>query len=154
MTKLEELFPDVSVVLIYVINVSITLLVVAILFAIIYKVLPDAMIKWRDVAIGALFTAVLFMAGKYCITLYVSKSDFGSTYGTAGSLVVLLLWIYFSSIILYLGAVLTKAYAMRFGSEIRPDEYAVTIKVVKVESEKSVQENEKEIESEEAQGKK
>ena len=154
MTKLEELFPDVSVVLIYVINVSITLLVVAILFAIIYKVLPDAMIKWRDVAIGALFTAVLFMAGKYCITLYVSKSDFGSTYGTAGSLVVLLLWIYFSSIILYFGAVLTKAYAMRFGSEIRPDEYAVTIKVVKVESEKSVQENEKEIESEEAQGKK
>ena len=149
MTTLQELFPQISLVLIYVINVAVTLFVVSLLFAIIFKVLPDAIIKWKDVAVGAMFTAILFMMGKYCITLYISKSDFGSSYGTAGSLVVLLLWIYISSIILYTGAAFTKAYAMQYGSEIRPDEYAVTIKTIKVESRKTVQENEKGIKTEE-----
>ena len=148
MTKLQELFPQISVVLVYVINVAVTLFVVSLLFAIIFKVLPDAVIKWKDVAVGAMFTAILFMMGKYCITLYISKSNFGSSYGTAGSLVVLLLWIYISSIILYTGAAFTKAYAMKYGSEIRPDEYAVTIKTTKVGSQKTVQENEKDIEAE------
>ena len=154
MTKLQDLFPQISVVLVYIINVSITLFVVALLFGIIFKALPDALIKWRDVAAGALFTALLFMAGKYCITLYITKSNFGSTYGTAGSLVVLLFWIYFSSVVLYFGAVFTKAYAMKFGSEIKPDEYAVTVKVVKVETEKTVQQNEKDMEAEGAEVKK
>jgi membrane protein len=149
MTRLQELFPQISVVLIYVINVAVTLVVVSLLFAIIFKVLPDAIIKWKDVAVGAMVTAILFMLGKYCITLYISKSDFGSSYGTAGSLVVLLLWIYISSIILYTGAAFTKLYAMQYGSEIKPDEYAVTIKTMKVESRKTIQENEKDIESEE-----
>ncbi len=144
MGKLQERFPQVSVVFIYVFNLLLTLIVVAGLFAIIFKVLPDALIKWKDVAAGALFAAVLFMLGKFCITFYISKSNMGSTYGTAGSLVVLLLWIYYSSVILYFGAEFTKAYAIKYGSEIKPNKYAVTIQVVNVESsESSVQQNEK-----------
>ena len=144
MTKLQEMFPHVAVAVIYVFNLLLTLLVVAGLFAIIFKVLPDAIIRWKDVAAGALFTAVLFMIGKFCITFYISKTNVASTYGTAGSLVVLLLWIYYSSVILYFGAEFTKAYALKYGSEIRPNRYAVTVHVVRVESgECSVQENEK-----------
>ncbi|MDQ6609844.1 MAG: YihY/virulence factor BrkB family protein, partial [Bacteroidota bacterium] len=94
------------------------------------------------------FTAVLFMLGKFCITFYISKSNMGSTYGTAGSLVVLLLWIYYSSAILYFGAEFTKAFAIKYGSEIKPDKYAVTIQVVNVESsESSIQQNEKNAKS-------
>lgn len=144
MERLQELLPQITVVVFYVLNLLVTLLLVAILFAIIFKVLPDAVIKWRDVAIGALFTAVLFMIGKFCITFYITRSDLGSSYGTAGSLVVLLLWIYYSSTILYFGAEFTKAYAIKYGSEIKPNDYAVTIQVVNVESsERSVQQNEK-----------
>jgi len=144
MNNLQQIFPNVAVVVIYVFNLLLTLLVVAGLFAIIFKVLPDAIIRWKDVAAGAFFTAVLFMIGKFCITFYISKTNVASTYGTAGSLVVLLLWIYYSSVILYFGAEFTKAYALKYGSEIRPDEYAVIVQVVRVESgEISVQENEK-----------
>ncbi len=144
MNKLQQMFPHVAVVVIYAFNLLLTLLVVAGLFAIIFKVLPDAIIKWKDVAAGALFTAVLFMIGKFCITFYIGKTNVANTYGTAGSLVVLLLWIYYSSVILFFGAEFTKAYALKYGSEIRPDKYAVTVQVVRVESsEKSVQENEK-----------
>lgn len=144
MNKLQQIFPHVAVVVIYVSNLLLTLFVVAGLFAIIFKVLPDAIIKWKDVAAGALFTAVLFMIGKFCITFYIGKTNVASTYGTAGSLVVLLVWIYYSSVILYFGAEFTKAYALRYGSEIRPDKYAVTVQVVRVESgENSVQENER-----------
>ncbi|MEJ7913827.1 MAG: YihY/virulence factor BrkB family protein [Chitinophagaceae bacterium] len=144
MNKLQQIFPHVAVVVIYVSNLLLTLLVVAGLFAIIFKVLPDAIIRWKDVAAGALFTAVLFMIGKFCITFYISKTNVASTYGTASSLVVLLLWIYYSSVILYFGAEFTKAYALKYGSEIKPNKYAVTVQVVRVESgENSVQENEK-----------
>lgn len=148
MNKLQEMFPYVSVVVIYVTNLLLTLIVVTVLFAIIFRVLPDAVIKWKDVGVGALFTAVLFMVGKFCITFYISKSNLGSTYGTAGSLVVLLLWVYYSATILYFGAEFTKAYAIKYGSEIKPNEYAVTVQVVNIESsETSVQQNEKNTEA-------
>jgi len=84
------------------------------------------------------------MIGKFCITLYLNYSNISNSYGSAGSLVVLLLWIYYSSVILYFGAEFTKAYAIKYGSEIRPKDYAVTIQTVQVESaERSVQQNEK-----------
>lgn len=144
MTKLQELFPHVAVVVVYAFNLLLTLLVVAGLFAVVFKVLPDALIQWKDVAAGALFTAVLFMAGKFGITFYIGKTDIGSTYGTAGSLIVLLLWIYYSSAILYFGAEFTKAYAVKYGGEIKPDKHAVTIQIVNIESDEgSVQENER-----------
>jgi membrane protein len=82
-------------------------------------------------------TAVLFMIGKFGITFYINKSDIGSTYGAAGSLVVLLVWVYYSSLILYFGAEFTKAYATDFGSHIRPSQYAVWVKHVEVEEGRS-----------------
>ena len=148
MGRLQDLFPAGSVILLYVTNLIITFVVISILFGAIFKVLPDAVIKWRDVTAGAIFTAALFMIGKFLISFYLGKSDVGSTYGTAGSLVVLLLWVYYSSIILYFGAEFTKAYATKYGSEITPNEYAVTVQTVQVESRKrSVQQNESEIEA-------
>jgi len=144
MGNLQQMFPDSAIVVIYVVNLLITLIVVAFLFAIIFKLLPDAVISWKDVVAGSLFTAILFMIGKFCITLYLNYSNISNSYGSAGSLVVLLLWIYYSSVILYFGAEFTKAYAIKYGSEIRPKDYAVTIQTVQVESaERSVQQNEK-----------
>ncbi|GEO12271.1 YihY/virulence factor BrkB family protein [Segetibacter aerophilus] len=131
---LKAYFPDVTIVIFTLINILITLIVTALIFAVIFKVLPDAKIKWRDVFAGAIATSLLFMVGRFGISIYISKSNIGSTYGTAGSLVVLLIWVYYSSIILYFGAEFTKSYALKYGAEIHPDEYAVTTKVVEVEN--------------------
>ena len=131
--RLVNVFPDIAVLVIYIINLLITFAVVTLLFAIIFKVLPDAEIKWRDVFTGAMVTAVLFMIGKFGITFYIGTSNVGTTYGTAGSLVIILLWVYYSSIILYFGAEFTKAYATKFGGRIHPNHYAVWIKQVEVE---------------------
>ncbi len=148
MGNIQEMFPGIAVQLIYMLNLLITFIVTAFLFGIIYKVLPNAEIKWKDVAAGSIFTAVLFMLAKFGITLYVSKSNIGNSYGAAGSLVVLLAWVYFSSMILYFGAEITKAYSMKYGGEIRPSEYTVTVQNIEVESKKnSVQENESDAEN-------
>jgi membrane protein len=139
-TRLKAYFPDVTVVLFYIINLAITFSVVTALFCVIFKVLPDAKVKWKDVLAGAIATALLFMLGKFAISFYISKSNIGSTYGTAGSLVVLLVWVYYSSIILYFGAEFTKAYAIKFSAAIMPNQYAVVAKTIEVEQgKKSIQ---------------
>jgi len=141
--RLRAHFPDVTVVVFYIVNLAITLAVTTLIFGVIFKVLPDAKIKWKDVLAGAIATSFLFMLGKFAISFYISKSNVGSTYGTAGSMVVLLLWIYYSAIILYFGAEFTKAYAIEYGSEIHPNHYAVTTKVVEVETgQQSIQKTE------------
>ncbi|MEO6290558.1 MAG: YihY/virulence factor BrkB family protein [Ginsengibacter sp.] len=146
--RLTKHFPGIAVPAFYVINLIITLGVVTTLFGVIFKVLPDARIKWKDVLAGSLATAALFMLGKFAITFYISKSNVGSTYGTAGSLVVLLVWIYYSSFILYFGAEFTKAWAVRFGSEIDPNDYTVFAKTVEIrENDKSLQKVEKQKDS-------
>ncbi|MCW3094166.1 MAG: YihY/virulence factor BrkB family protein [Ferruginibacter sp.] len=132
--QLQNRFPEVTIIVFYVINICITLAVTTIIFAVIFKVLPDATIQWKDVIAGALATAILFMLGKFAISFYISKSNVGSTYGAAGSLVILLLWVYYSSLILYFGAEFTKAYAVKFGSKIYPNHYAVTTKTVEIET--------------------
>lgn len=142
--RLKAHFPDVAVAVIYIVNLLITFGVVTLLFAVIFKVLPDAKIKWKDIMAGSIATAILFMLGKFGISLYISKTNVGSTYGTAGSLVVLLVWVYYSSIILYFGAEFTKAYAVKYGGKIYPNEYTVIAKTIEVEEgKKSVQEVEK-----------
>jgi|SRR5450432_389080 len=121
--------------LIYLLNLLLTLFITSLIFGIIFKVLPDAKIRWKDIIAGALVTAVLFMFGKFAISFYISSSSpLNTIYGTAGSLVILLLWIYYSAIILYLGAEFTRAYALEYGSQIYPSEYAVTTKMVEVET--------------------
>jgi membrane protein len=141
--SLKERFPDITIIVFSVVNILITLLVIGAIFGVIYKVLPDAKISWKDVLAGAVVTAILFMIGKFAISFYISKSNVGSTYGAAGSLVILLLWVYYSAMILYFGAEFTKAYSVKFGSPIYPDDYAVTTKTVEVETgKKTVQDKE------------
>jgi membrane protein len=149
--RLTTLFPQVTVIVLYIVNLLITFSVVTTLFAIIFKVLPDAVIKWKDVLMGAMVTAALFMIGKFGITFYIGSTNVGGTYGTAGSLVVILMWVYFSAMILYLGAEFTKAYAAHYGSRIIPNKYAVWIKHIEVEDGKGslkVQEQKKKEENE------
>ena len=133
-TRLKAAYPDVAVIVFYIVDLLLTLIITALIFGVIFKVLPDAKIKWKDVMAGAITTALLFMLGKFAISFYIGKSNVGSTYGAAGSLVILLLWVYYSAIILYFGAEFTKAYAIKYGSEIHPNEYAVTTKQVEVET--------------------
>ena len=90
--------------------------VIACLFAVIFKVLPEVALSWRDVWIGALFTAMLFSLGKVAIGLYLGRSEVASGFGTAGSLIALLLWVYYSSQIFFLGAEFTRQYALAYGS--------------------------------------
>jgi membrane protein len=105
----------------------VSFVVVSLLFAMIYKYLPDVQITWRDVAIGAVVTAVLFSLGKWLIGLYLGRTAFASTYGAAGSFAVWLIWVYYSALISFLGAEFTQVYARRFGSRIRPEPHAVRL---------------------------
>jgi membrane protein len=113
--------------LLEVINILISFAVIALLFALIYKVLPDVEIAWHDVWIGAVITSLLFTIGKFAIGLYLGRSTVGNAYGAAGSLVIILIWIYYSAQILFFGAELTQVYANRFGSRIRPGADALTV---------------------------
>lgn len=100
---------------------------VVLLFAVVFKVLPDAKLKWRDVLMGSIFTAFLFLGGKWAINYYLSHSATLSIYGAAGAVVLIVLWIYYSSAILYFGAEFTKVYANKYGNKIMPNQYAVFI---------------------------
>ena len=109
------------------VNATFSFAIIGLLFATIFKVLPDVRIKWRDVLVGAFVTALLFVAGKSLIGLYIGRSDVGSAYGAAGSLALVLVWIYFSSMILLLGAEFTQVWAGRHGAAIEPEEGAVRV---------------------------
>lgn len=108
-------------------NFAISFGVITLLFALMYKYLPDVKIKWSDVWIGAAITALLFTIGKFLLGLYLGRGSFASTYGAAGSLVIILAWVYYSAQILFFGAEFTQVYARRFGSQIVPDEHAVPL---------------------------
>jgi membrane protein len=124
---LTRKFPHFPVGLFNLANSLIILTVITCLFAVIYKVLPDAIISWKDAWIGSIFTALLFLLGKFLIGYYLGKSNLGVTYGAAASIVILLAWVYYSSLILYFGAEFTKVYALHSGEGIRPKETAVFI---------------------------
>jgi membrane protein len=105
-------------------NVIVSLIVITLLFAMIYKVLPDVKLAWNDVWVGALVTAGLFTIGKFLIGLYLGTSAFASSYGAAGSVIVILLWVYYTSQIILLGAEFTRAYVEQFGPRPPPVEFA------------------------------
>jgi membrane protein len=105
-------------------HLSVSLVVITLLFAMIFKYLPDVKIRWRDVWLGAIITAALFTIGKFAIGLYLGHSSMASSYGVAGSFVVLLVWVYYSAQILFFGVEFTKAYANRYGGRIAPSENA------------------------------
>jgi membrane protein len=122
-TYMGNAFPGVSV-LWEALNVIVSLIVITLLFAMIYKVLPDVKLAWGDVWVGALVTAGLFTIGKFLIGLYIGTSAVGSTYGAAGSVIVVLVWVYYSSQIILLGAEFTRAYVQQFGPRPPPEEFA------------------------------
>jgi membrane protein len=117
---LKAVFPEAEVAL-QLADVAISAALLTGLFAAIYKVLPDTPIAWRDVVIGALVTAGLFEGGKSVIALYIGKSDVASSYGAAGALIILLLWIFYSAQIFLLGAEFTRAFARRYGTHAGRD---------------------------------
>jgi len=130
--RIGNLFAGMGETVLIVIDNLISLFVTTLLFGTIFKVLPDAKIKWKDVMIGAFITSLLFMLGKYGIGLYLGKSKLSSIYGAAGSVMIIMIWVYYSSAILYLGAVFTKVYATNFGGKIFPNDYSVWIKMEEV----------------------
>lgn len=111
----------------YAVDVMVSLLLITSLFAMIYKFLPDVRIRWRDVWIGGLLTAVLFTIGKFLIALYLGRSGVSSTFGAAASLITILLWVYYSSLIFFLGAEFTQVYATWYGSGVSPAAHAEPI---------------------------
>jgi membrane protein len=131
--RLIALFPQIGVVVFYIINLIITFGITAFIFGIIFKVLPDATIKWKHVRAGAIATAILFMLGKFLISFYIGQGTVGSAFGAASSFIVLLTWVYYSALILYFGAEFTKFYALAYGDKIQPSAYAVSTKIVEIE---------------------
>ena len=120
-------FGDSTGIVLQIINFSVSFVVITLLFAVMYKVLPDAKIAWRDVWIGAAVTALLFTIGKYLIGVYLGRSSTTSTFGAFGSLVVILLWVYYSAQILFFGAEFTQVYANQYGSHVVPDADAMPV---------------------------
>ena len=125
--KLVKFFPDATIYLLNTLNIVILVVTITSLFLVIYKVLPDAIISWRDAFVGSVFTAILFSIGRYIIGIYLGKSGLGVTYGAAASIIVILTWVYYSSVILYFGAEFTRAFALETGHGIRPKTTAVFI---------------------------
>lgn len=109
------------------VNFLISFITISVLFGLMFKILPDARIRWKDVGIGAMVTALLFIIGKFALGIYFGKASPGSTYGAAGSIVLIMLWVSYSCMIVFFGAEFTKQYATHFGREIVPAKDAVRI---------------------------
>lgn len=125
--RLVLIFHQNAVILFYFINTIIVFVIITLLFSIIFKTLPDGKIGLRDCITGASFTAILFMIGKFAIGFYLGSYDIASVYGAAGSIILILVWVYYSAIILYFGAEFTKVYAQTNGKKIIPNAYSVQI---------------------------
>jgi membrane protein len=126
---LQRILPDIGLIAIRLVDITLSLVVTTVLFGMIYRFLPDAIIRWRDVGIGAFITALLFILGKYLISFYISKADPGSAFGAAGSAIVLLVWIYYSSLIIFFGAEFTQEFADTYGQKVQPRSYAVRVEL-------------------------
>lgn len=133
--QLAEYFPKDTVYLFYFLNILIVFFIITLLFTVIFKTLPDGKVALRDCVIGASFTTFLFMIGKFGIGAYLSRSVIASWYGATGSVILILVWVYYSAIILYFGAEFTKVYAITHGKKIVPNAYSVQIIKEKTEIE-------------------
>jgi membrane protein len=130
---LERIFPTIAVIFIHILNLVVSLGFITLLFALIYKYLPDAVIRWKDVWVGSFLTALLFVVGKFGIGWYIGNSEIGSAYGAAGSVIIILVWIYYSSLIVFFGSEFTQQYACTFGEKIRPKAHAVEVALREVD---------------------
>jgi membrane protein len=127
MSYLKHFINDDNIVILTSVNTGVLFLVVTFLFWVIFKVLPDATIHWKDALVGASFTGVLFLLGKFLISLYLTNSKLITAYGAAASLIILLSWIYYSAIILYFGASFTDVYARKYGRGVKVKKTAVFV---------------------------
>ncbi|HSN59741.1 MAG TPA: YihY/virulence factor BrkB family protein, partial [Ferruginibacter sp.] len=125
--KLLKIFSEGTFYFMYAMNILLIFAIISFFFTVIYKVLPDATIYWKDAMKGAMFTAVLFLLGKFLIGYFIGSSRTSAAYGAAASLVILLLWVYYTSVILYFGAEFTKVYALQRGQGIKPHPNSVYI---------------------------
>ncbi|MBX9852285.1 MAG: YihY/virulence factor BrkB family protein [Cytophagaceae bacterium] len=130
----EYYFKNATVIFVQISNFLIPLVIITVLFAMIFKYLPDVKIRWKDVWTGAFVTSALFTLGKFLIGLYLGSSDVGSAYGAAGTIILILLWVFYSSILLFLGAEFTQVHARRYGNPIQPSAYAVRIEKKVIEN--------------------
>lgn len=135
---LKHNFPYVTLIIFQIINVLLSFIVITTLFGVIFKVLPNAKIAWKDVRAGAFLTACLFMLGRLLIGVYIDFSKTGSAYGAAGSLIVILVRVYYTAAILYFGAEFTRVYADYTGARIQPADYAVYVEQFKREKELNI----------------
>lgn len=126
--RLAAHFPRDTIYLFYAVNILIVFIIITLLFTVIFKALPDGKVSLRDCIIGASFTALLFMIGKFAIGAYLGSSAIASVYGAAGSVILILVWVYYSAIILYFGAEFTKVFARTHGQKIIPNEYSIQIR--------------------------
>jgi membrane protein len=126
---LTEYIDEYAIVLMRIINIIVLFGVLVLIFALIYRYLPDTRIKWKVTWVGAIITAALFVVGRYVIGLALGMADIGVMYGAAGSVVIFLLWVFYSSIILFFGAEITRQYAIYFDYDIKPKDYAVRIEI-------------------------
>ena len=129
---LQQLLPEVGVLAIRLVDFLLSLGITTLLFALIYKFLPDAIIRWRDVLVGAFITALLFVIGKFMIAFYIAKADPGSAFGAAGSAIVLLLWVNYSSLIIFFGAEFTQEFADAYGQRVQPKAHAVRVRLEEI----------------------
>jgi len=125
--RLGIIFHQETFIIFYALNLFIVFVTITLLFSLIFKTLPDGKIAFRDCFIGASFTAFLFMIGKFAIGFYLGSYNIASIYGAAGSIIIILIWVYYSAIILYFGAEFTKVYALTHGQKIIPNAYSVQI---------------------------
>lgn len=125
--RIEVLFPSIAVYILYVVNIAVVWGVITVLFAVIFRVLPDGKLLWKDAFVGAAVTGLLFLLGKFLIGYYLGTTKVNDTFGSSSAIVLILLWIYYSSVILYFGAEFTKVYTIKYGRPIQPHEYAVAI---------------------------
>ncbi len=132
---LNENLPDFTVFILGVGNFIVYFALIVLIVAVIYRFLPDAHIKWRVTWVGALITAFLFVIGKVLISLGLGIADIGAMYGAAGSLVLILLWVFYSSLIFFFGAEITQQYAEMYSHDIKPKDYAVEFEIKEVDSE-------------------
>jgi membrane protein len=133
--RLFSRFPETLFYVVYILNNLITFIIISLLFGAIFTILPDAEIKWRQVRLASFTTATLFMLGKFLISFYITNSNIQNVYGTAGSFVVLMIWVYYSSVILYFGAEFAKSYAIQFSSAIVASKFADLVHTVEIVSE-------------------
>ncbi|MBC5994880.1 YihY/virulence factor BrkB family protein [Pontibacter sp. SD6] len=134
---ISDMLPGVGVWVIKLIDFLVSVGIITILFALIFKYLPDAQIRWKDTLVGAFITALLFGIGKFLISWYIGTSDPGSAYGAAGSIIIILVWIYYSSMIVLFGAEFTQQYANKYGQHIRPKPHAVFVEEREVHEDKT-----------------